>query len=126
MELHRRQQFDFLLHTAVDRYAERLQQRLGGAENALARLREDANGEGVWLDEFTGHLFTDFLLDNVGGACFVLEALARRKVPTRGVTENAIIEKTLLDMARSAFAELLAAKTEETLEQRASYQAVDH
>ena len=123
MELHQRQQFDFLLHTAVERYAERLEQRLGGAENALARLREDANGEGVWLDEFTGHLFADFLLDNVGGACFVLQALARRKAaPTRGGT----IEKTLLEMARSAFAALLAAKTEEALEQRSSYQAVDH
>ncbi|MEO1087616.1 MAG: hypothetical protein AAFY88_25560, partial [Acidobacteriota bacterium] len=85
------------------------------------KLRADPNGEGVWLDEFTTHLFADFLLDNVAGACFVLQALARRRVtPPRAGT----VEDTLLEMARQSFAALLAAKTEESLEQRAGYQAM--
>ncbi|MEM9554056.1 MAG: hypothetical protein AAGC60_07340 [Acidobacteriota bacterium] len=122
MELHRRQQFDFLLHTAVERYTERLEQRLGGPGPALERLRNDPDGDGVWLHEFTRSLFADFLLDNVGGACFVLQALARRPAaPTRGGT----IEDTLLELAESAFAALLDAKTDEALEQRSGYQAVD-
>ena len=122
MELHQRQQFDFLLHTAVERYAERLEQRLGGPGSALERLRADPNGENVWLDQFVGNLFADFLLDNVAGACFVLQALARRRLPA--TRDEGTIEERLQGMARTAFAALLEAKTEEALEQRSSYQAV--
>ncbi|MCG8460721.1 MAG: hypothetical protein MI919_30935 [Holophagales bacterium] len=121
MDLHQRQQFDYLLITAVERYAERLEQRLGGPGPALERLRTDANGEGVWLDEMTGNLFADFLLDNPAGACFVLQALAQRRLPA---PRGGKVEDMLLEMARAGFGALLAAKTEEALEQRASYQAV--
>jgi hypothetical protein len=122
MDLHERQQFDFLLHSAVERFVERLEQKNQGAENALHRLREDPNGKHVWLDTFTNAIFADFLLDNVAGACFVLSALERGivRMPFTGK-----IGDVLIAMAKSAFANLLRQKTEETLEQRTGYQAVE-
>jgi hypothetical protein len=122
MELHERQQFDFLLMTAVERYVERLEQRNGSVEDALARLRSGPNGEGVWLDEFVAAIFDDFLLDNIGGACFVLEALAKRTLPE---TAAGRVETVLIEMARTAFAGLLKQKTEEALEQRLAFQPAD-
>ena len=80
MQLHERQQFDFLLLTAAERYVERLTQRNEGAVNALQRLKADPNGEGVWLDEFVNAIFQDFLLENAAGACFILQALGKRKI----------------------------------------------
>lgn len=119
MNLHERQQFDFLLYTATERFVERLEQRNGGPETALINLRENADGHGVWLNDFTNAIFTDFLLDNVEGACFVLQSLAKRPValPAAGT-----IEAVLIAMAKSAFANVLFQKTEEALEQRVSYQ----
>jgi hypothetical protein len=117
MDLHEKQQFDFLLNTAVERYVERLEQRNGGVEIALERLRRDAEGEGVWLRRFTQAIFDDFLLGNAGGACFVLQALAKRTVP--GVASGKV-ETTLDTLAKHAFADLLKQKTEEALEQRCS------
>ncbi len=118
MDLHERQQFDFLLNTAVARYVERLEQRNGGAEIALERLRRDAEAEGIWLSRFTAAIFDDFLLNNVEGACFVLKALAQRTVPAM---ESGKVEATLLTMAHHVFAGLLRQKTEEALEQQSSY-----
>lgn len=122
MELHERQQFDFLLMTAVERYVERLEQRNAGAGDALARLRSDPNGEGVWLDEFVAAIFEDFLLANIGGACFTLQALAQRTLPE---TAAGRVETVLIRMARTAFAGLLKQKTEEALEQRLAFQPAD-
>ncbi|WP_456428048.1 hypothetical protein [Rhodocaloribacter sp.] len=119
MELHERQQFDFLLVTAVERFSERLVQRNEGAENALRRLRENPQGEGIWVDEFVDAVFRDFLLDNVAGACFVLQALGRRRVALPAV--EARVEDVLQRLARRAFADLLTMKIEEALEQAASY-----
>ncbi|MCU0495691.1 MAG: hypothetical protein MUD01_29255 [Chloroflexaceae bacterium] len=113
MEAYQRQQFDFLLLTAAERFAERLVQRNEGTANALARLRADPQGEGVWLDDFVQAIFQDFLLDNPAGACFILQALARRTIPPPATGK---IETMLGSMARCAFADLLAAKTEEMLE----------
>lgn len=118
MEPYQRQQFDFLLLTAVERYVERLTQRNGGAEPALTRLRCDPQGEGVWLDQFALAIFRDFLLDNAAGACFVLQALPRRRVAP---PEAATIEAMLQAMALRAFADLLGAKTAEALEQQIGY-----
>ncbi len=117
MQLHERQQFEFMLVTAVDRYVERIIQRNQGAENALRKLREDASGEGVWLDQFVDAIFQDFLLDNVGGACFILQALSAQKV---AVPAEGKVEVVLLAMAKAAFADLLRRKTEEFLEQQAT------
>jgi hypothetical protein len=116
MNLHERQQFDFLLHTATERFVERLEERNGGPEGALRNLRENP----ACLTEFTNAIFTDFLLDNVAGACFVLQSLARRTIdpPVKGT-----IEAMLLTMAKGAFQNLLAQKTEEALEQRSAFAA---
>lgn len=114
MELYRRQQFDFLLHTAVERFVERIVQRNEGAERALARLRQDRNAEGVRLDDFVGAIFEDFLLANPGGACFVLEALASRPavVPPSGAAPARTMEQVLLSLAKAVFAELFHQKIE--------------
>ena len=118
MEPYQRQQFDFLLMTAVERYVERLVQRNEGGEAALARLRADPQGEGVWLDQFAQAIFRDFLLDNPAGACFVLQAMPRRRAPP---PDAGPIEAMLQQLALRAFADLLGAKTEEALEQQVAY-----
>lgn len=124
MELHARQQFDFFFNSAIERFVERVEQRCGGPVPALARLREDPNGEGVWIDEFVAALFVDFLLDNAAGAAFILQALARRPVPV--VTQAArTVDDWMQLVARHAFASVLAAKTEEALEQRLAFQITD-
>lgn len=130
MNPHERQQFDLFLALAVERFAERIEQRNGGPGPALERLRTAPESEGVWLSDFVRALFTDFLLDDAAGACFVLQALERRPVEAlerRRVEPGAAetIGTLLGELARGAFASLLAAKTEEYLEQHAGYQAVD-
>ncbi|MEM8961438.1 MAG: hypothetical protein AAGD38_08175 [Acidobacteriota bacterium] len=119
MDLHQRQLFDFLFFTAVERYSERLEQRLGGAETALAKLRSDPNGDEVRLDSFSRNFFADFLLDNLEGACFVLQALARRDLPAHA---GGKVADVLQEHALDVFSSLLAAKTEEVLEQHSGYQ----
>lgn len=124
MDAHARQQFDFFFGSAIERYVERLEQRCGGPVPALARLREDTNADGVWIDDFVAALFSDFLLDNAAGATFILQALARRPVPV--VSQPArTVEDWLQLVARQAFAGVLAAKTEEALEQRLAFQITD-
>jgi len=120
MELHERQQFDFLLMTAVERFVERLEQRHGGAGEALALLRRDSYTTGILLDEFVSAMFRDFLLDNIAGACFVLQALPQRTAPEPGAGS---VEAVLIAMAKTAFADLLKQKTEEALEQHLAFQA---
>lgn len=138
MNPHEHQQFDLFLALAVERFAERIEQRSGGPGPALERLRTAPESEGVWLSDFVRALFTDFLLDDAAGACFVLQALERRPVeplerrPVEALERRPVeppaagtIGTLLGELARGAFARLLAAKTEEYLEQRAGYQAVD-
>ncbi len=124
MDAHARQQFDFLLNAAIERFVERCEQRCGGPVPALARLREDPNTEGVWVDEFVQALFRDFLLDNADGAAFVLQALARRPVPVV-TTPARSVGDWMQRVAEQAFAAVLAAKTDEALEQRLAFQAND-
>lgn len=114
MELHQKQQFDFLLMTAAERFADRIVQRCQGSENALIKLKENRNSEGIWLDEFVEALFEDFLLNNTGGAVFILSALERRNVDFFGKGK---VEEVLQVMAKQVFAELLHVKTVESLEQ---------
>jgi hypothetical protein len=150
---HERQQFDMLLQTAVDRYAERLIQRNDDAENARTRLLETPEAEGVWLSGFVDAVFQDSLLDNTAGACFVVEALERRPAPSvpalidicasaaeasatsassaaeasapsaAAVSASPRIGDVLSALARSAFAMLLRQKTAEELARRASFQS---
>lgn len=123
MELHERQQFDFLLHTAVERYVERLEQRNQGAHHALERLQKEPEGEGVWLSEFVGAVFDDFLLNNSAGAAFVMRALASRKAPELSSKPGQTVEQFSIACAQAVFAVLFQQKTEEVLEQHASFEA---
>lgn len=119
MDLHERQQFDHLLHTAAERYVDRLEQRNEGAANALRKLRADPDGDGVWLSDFVQAVFQDFLLDNVEGACFLLKAMPRRPVAALPAGDVATAVQAL---ARQAFAGLLRMRAEEMLEQHEGYQ----
>ncbi len=124
MEQYARQQFDFFLNTAIERFIDRVEQRCGGPVPALAQLRSDPNGEGMWLSDFVIVLFRDFMIDNTGGACFVLQALARRPVPVVS-TEGQTIDQALQTLARAAFAAVLEAKSAEMLEQRLVFQVTE-
>ncbi len=63
-------------------------------------------------------MFQDFLLDSPAGACFVLQALARRPAPAGAA---GTIEQALQQMALRAFADLLLLKADETIEQQLSF-----
>ena len=100
--------------TSAERFAERIIQRCEGQDNALAKIKIDRNTEGVWLDEFVEALFEDFLLNNTGGAVFILSALERRNIEFSGKGK---IDQILQTMAKQAFGDLLHLKTIESLEQ---------
>ena len=121
MDLYQQQQFGFFLQTATERYVARLEERFRGAAGALTKVKEDPDGEGVWLNGFTDAVFEDFLLNNVEGASFVLQALPRREL---AAVEGGQVEAVLIQMAKSLFAELLLQKTIESLEQHSGYQSV--
>lgn len=125
MELHARQQFDFFFNAAIERFVDRVEQRCGGPVPALARLRDDPNAEGVWLDEFVVALFGDFLLDNVAGSAFILQALGRRPAPSVSSKTGDTVEQLLSRLARDAFGTVLRIKTEEALEQRQAFQVTE-
>ena len=118
MDLYQRQQFDVLLLTAADRLAERAVQRCGGHAEALRRLRENPDGEGVWLADYVDAVFADFCLDDADGAAFVLRALRTRKV---AVSAEGTVTDVLVRLAKAAFADLLAAKVIEALDRAERY-----
>ena len=126
MDLHQRQQFDFLLQTATERFVTRLEERWRGAEPALAKLRATPDGEGVWLGAFVDAIFQDFLLDNVDGGCFVLRSLPKRSIESQksAVAVAGTVEQGVAVLARGLFAELLLQKSVEALEQHSGYQSV--
>jgi hypothetical protein len=66
--------------------------------------------------------FADFLLDNVAGARFVLESLARGR--PRPISSADSVEALLLGLAERLFGDLVVTKTEELLEQHSGYQSV--
>ena len=113
MELHERAQFDFLVNTAAERFVERLVQRTGGLEPALAALRADPQGEGVWLGEFVRAVLRDFLLDNAAGAMFVLGACEKRRVEG---THSGTVAEVLQELAVRAFADVLTVKVDQGIE----------
>ncbi|MBL8930280.1 MAG: hypothetical protein JNL54_09185 [Kineosporiaceae bacterium] len=113
MELHERAQFDFLLNTAAERFVERLVQRTGDLEQALAALRADPQGEGVWLDEFVRAVLRDFLLDNTAGAMFVLGACESRQVEGAG---PGTVTEVLRALSVRAFADVLCVKVDQGIE----------
>ncbi len=129
MEPYRRQQFDALLHTAVERYVETLVQRCEGARRARDLLLGDPGDERVRLGEFVDAVFADFLLDGPAGACFVLEALGSRPWPA-GIDEagetgsggSTRVADVLDRAARRVFGSLLAAKTDEALQHQIMFE----
>lgn len=123
MEHYERQQFDFLLQTAVERYVERLEQRNQGPTRSLELLRGNREGEGIWMSQFVENIFDDFLLNSDGGAAFVLRALANRKTPALPSKPGQTVEQFLIACAQAAFAELFLQKTIECLEQHSSFEA---
>ncbi len=113
MNLHEKQQFDFLLMTAAERFADRIVQRCAGQDNALAKLKGDRDADGIWLTEFVDNIFEDFLLDNTAGACFVLAALEKRQID---FSTSGKIGDSLLAMAKNAFGDLLYMKIVDSME----------
>ncbi len=123
MALHERQQFDFLLWTATERFSERVQQHLQGPERALAALSDATQYAKAGVTEFVDAIFADFLLDNIEGACFVLQSVGKRKWPTEvSLTTSVSVEQGLIQVAKYLFQQLLISKTIEYLEQFSSYQ----
>lgn len=132
MHLYERQQFEFFLQTAVERYVERLEQRFRGADAAMENLRQDPNAQGVWLEGFCEAVFEDFLLNNIDGACFILRSMAQQSiVPTdspkdfaQSTEKPSSVESHLRDLAKRQFSQLLYNKALESLEQHSGYQAM--
>jgi hypothetical protein len=124
MDLHERQQFDLLLELAVARYVERLEQRNEGAENALNRLRDDPEGENIWLSQFVDAIFQDFLLNTPDGSAFVLRALAKRRVSWSPAAFTGTVDALMQTTAMRIFGELLRQKSDEELERRIGYLSV--
>ena len=126
MDLHQRQQFDFLLQTATERFVARLEERHRGTATALVALRGDPAATTTAVNEFVAAVFVDFLLDNADGAAFVLRALPKRSIVAHrsGLAAAATAEEARATLARGLFAEILLLKTLEALEQHAGYQAV--
>ncbi len=121
MDLYQKQQFGFFLQTATERYVARLEERFRGAEGALEVVKQISGDGEVGSREFVDAVFEDFLLNNVEGACFILQSLPQRTVePHRPGT----VEVTLIEMAKSLFEELLLQKTIESLEQHSGYQSI--
>lgn len=117
---HEEQQFHFLLFAAIERYSERLEQRCGGPTAALHRLMTDPEGDGIWLTQFADAIFKDFLLDNVAGACFILQALSSQ--PAVDFQPGESLGEQLRAMALATFSRTLKAKTEESLERSAVFE----
>jgi hypothetical protein len=120
LPLYQQQQFDSLLHTAVERYVKRLIYRCGGSGRALGALREDAGGEGSGLAGFVDAFFRDFLLDNTAGAAFILQASA--DASWIAVESSGTIGGQMQHMAGVAFARLLRSRSEEALEREGLFE----
>jgi len=118
MELYLRQQFELLLQEATGNFSERIVHRCGGEQPALDRLRDDPQGEGVWLDQYVDNFFDEHLLSGTGAACFVLEALERRTLPA---DPGGVVSEVLPRLARAAFAEVLAAQTAQLIQRQMVY-----
>ncbi len=123
MDLYERQQFDFLLHTALERLGLRLQERYRGAAAALEQLGQKGDSDTISppVQEFVDALFADFLLDNAAGACFVLQGLAEQPVPVKQLPQ-ANLEQALVQLAKTALGRLLDRKLREHLAQLAAFE----
>jgi hypothetical protein len=119
VETYLRQQAERLLAIATDAFVERAVHRCGGPQPALERLRDDPNGDGLWVDAFTSAFLTEELLDNPDGAAFVLRAFPRRQV-TASVTGT--VSDVLLAQAHQVLSDLVVAKADQALQQALVWQ----
>lgn len=116
MENYLRQQFDHTFSIIAESFVERCVQRSGGSANAIAGLKNNPEGEGIWLSQYVDAAFQDWLWDNPAGAAFVLENLSRRNWPS--VESSGDVATVLIASAKAAFAELLCAKVIEAIERQ--------
>lgn len=117
---HEMVQFERTLAAAVERLCERSIQRCGGQAEALAQLKTDPEGQGVWLSRFIKSFLEEELLNTPAGSAFILLALQRRPAPA---VEASNIGKTLEALAETAFAVLVREKAVELLERESMYSA---
>ena len=118
MEIFLRQQFELLLQDATGNFAERVIHRCGSPDEALARLRSDPNGEGVFRADFVHAFLEENLLANPAGHCFVLEALERRTLPP---DEGGPVAEVLARLAEAAFADVLTTMTSQLIQRQQIY-----
>jgi hypothetical protein len=122
MNPHVQQYFHLLLAMASDRLSERIIHRNEGIQKALERLRDNPQGEGIWLNEFVDAFFHEILLDNPAGYCLILHSLANQPVDEYfNMVEYVTVGEMLEKMAKQIFAILLHRKTKETLEQTLAF-----
>lgn len=120
MELFARQHADRLLETATADFVGRAVHRCGGVDEALRRLREDPDGEGVWASRFVDAFVTEEMLDTPAASAFVLEAFATRTV---GPDAGGPVAEVLDRLARQVLRDLLVAKADQHLQQAQLWQA---
>jgi hypothetical protein len=118
MELFLRQQFELLLQEATGNFTERTVYRCGGPDQALAQLAEDPDGGGALRAQFVQAFFEENLVDNVGGYCFVLEALERRTLPA---DDGGSVSEVLGRLAKAAFADVLTTMTTQLIQRQQIY-----
>ncbi len=116
MEMYARQHFDAILRDAAANFAQRCVYRAGGPAQAAAVLAEDPTA--LEVDAFVAAFFSDNLLDDTAGACFVLEALERRTLPA---DPGGQVSDVLARQARAALRDVLLATTGQVLQQEQIY-----
>lgn len=122
MSDYEKQYFNILLQSATERFVERIIQRSEGAKKALELLRQNPHGEGVWMDKFVDAFFEEFLIDNVAGSSFILQALSNRPFQIHRLPQQQMsVEDILQRMAKEVFEQLLIKKVEEVLEQTIAF-----
>lgn len=122
MELFEKRLFEEVLNMAVSRFSERIVQRCQGTESALQLLKTNSEADGVWLKQFVENFFLDNLLNDCGGASFILQSLERRKLTAEALQGmSGSVGEVMQLMARHVFADLVKAKTIESLEQSLAY-----
>ena len=129
MSPHEEEYFNIILQMAVERFSERALYRLGNVEEVIRKLRDDPQGEGVWLGQFVDVFFNDLLLHQIEGYAFIVRALSDQPIRLSslfdGPNERAeTLETILRRLAVTSFADLLQKKTIEVLEQQSMYGGV--
>ncbi len=111
--------FEVFMFGAQERFIDRALTHFEGQDNALSAFADPEIGKSKLVVDFVDALFCDFSFDNIGGACFVLQALANRPVEINCI--KGTIGDVLLQLAKSTFTELLIKRCFEGLELIASY-----